>query len=149
MYKFCSLTDWYHVGEGKYLEKYDLTTHALLFRTTRAEYVDKEVVLTLYQYNDDKYIAQVTWKLKCTSSGPEKIQSYEVICGDVTQTVNLASDEEFLTWELHGNGTVKLNGDGVESCPDRWGEIDVNEIRVGGQIHLEVTPPQGWLILYL
>ena len=89
-----------------------------------------------------------TWKLKCTSSG--ETQSYEFICGDgAKQTVDLASGEEFLTWELHGNGDVKLNGDGVESCPDSWGRTDVNHIGVGGDIKLEVTPPQGWLKLYL
>ena len=145
MYKFCSLTDWYHVGEGKYLEKYDLTTHALLFRTTRAEYKDDELELTIY----DDWSVSETWKLKCTSSGAGEIQSYEFICGDVKQTVDLASDEDFLTWELHGNGDVKLNGDEVESCPDSWGRIDVNSIRVNGDIKLEVTPPQCWLILYL
>ena len=146
MYKFCSLTDWYPAESGKYLEKYDLSTHALLFRTTRADYVIDEVKIELY-YNDDK----VTWKLKCTSSGDT--QSYEYFCGDEatqtqTQTVNLASGEEFLTWELHGDGTVKLNGDEFESCTKIWGEV-VNYIWVGGGIKLEVTPPQGWLILYL
>ena len=133
---------------NKYLDNYDLSTHALLFRTTRAEYKDDELELTIY--DDKDWSVSETWKLKCTSSGVGEIQSYELICGDdAKQTVDLASGEKFLTWELHGNGDVKLNGDGVESCPDSWGEIDVNYIRVAGDIKLEVSPPQGWLVLYL
>ena len=134
---------------NRYLDNYDLSTHALLFRTTRAEKKDDELKLTLY---DNDWLVSETWKLKCTSSEAGETQSYEFICGDdatQTQTVYLASDEDFLTWELHGNGDVKVNGKGVESCPDSWGKVDVNYIVVTGQIHLEVTPPQGWLILYL
>ena len=104
--------------------------------------------MTLLLYSEG-YDVRGVWSLERIN-----LQNYELICkkGDEdsadSQTFDIAFNEEPLSWEVHGDGSVMMNGE--KKCSNLLTENDVTHINVkGGDIKLEVTPPTGWLLRVL